>query len=121
MALALQTIVAFDLICGGTLRTGPIGLALPEADCAPFTITYHVNVDERRWCADSCEAPEALASTFEGILFLRERYDADGSHVIMVDARNGRFADTLIEGSEATLRSGACSPAPFTGFPRESA
>ena len=121
IATALQAIAAFNMICTGSLRTGPVGMALPEEGGEPFTIEYRIDVDARRWCTDTCDDGEDLASASEGVIVLRERYDEDGSSVIMVNPRSGRFSDTLIEGSNATLRSGTCAPAPFTGFPRESA
>jgi hypothetical protein len=121
MIAAFQVIAAFDMICAGTLRTGPVGLALPEEAGQPFSITYRIDVDGGRWCADACTEAETLASVTEGVLVLRERYDADGSSVIMLNPRTGRFSDTFIEGSVAVLRSGTCAPAPFTGFPSESA
>lgn len=114
---ALQAAVAFNMICTGMLRTGPIGMALPEETGEPFTVEYRIDLDARRWCADDCADSEALASVTDGVIVLRERYDEDGSSVIMLHPRSGRFSDTLIEGNNATLRSGICAPAEFSGFP----
>lgn len=120
LAAALQAVVAFNMVCTGMLRTGPVGMALPEEAGEPFTITYRIDVDAALWCEDDCREREGLAVA-EGVLVLRERYDPDGSNVIMVNPRLGRFSDTLIEGNAATLRSGTCTPEPFSGFPREAA
>lgn len=117
--LALQAVVAFNMICTGSLRTGPVGMALPEEAGEPFTVEYRIDVDARRWCADTCTASEDLASVTDGVIVLRERYDEDGSNVIMLNPRSGRFTDTLIEGNNATLRSGTCEAAEFSGFPGE--
>jgi hypothetical protein len=121
LALPLQVALAFNLICSGTMRSGPIGLALPERDGEPFTITYRIDLDARRWCSDSCQATEPLASIFEGQIVLRDRHDPDGSSVVTIIPALGRFTDTLIEGNEATLRSGTCAPERFTGFPLDTA
>lgn len=117
LAAALQVVAAFNLLCSGTMRTGPIGLALPEQDGEPFTIIYRIDLDARRWCSDSCEEIEALDSVVEGQINLRDRHDPDSSSVVTIIPASGRFADTLIEGETATLRSGTCQPERFTGFP----
>lgn len=116
-ATALQVIAAFNLICSGTMRTGPVGLALPEQDGEPFTITYRIDLDARRWCSDTCEETEPLASVFEGQILLRDQHEPDGSNVVTIIPAIGRFTDTMIQGNTATLRSGTCRPQTFTGFP----
>ena len=117
IAAALPIIAAFDLVCSGTLRSGPVGLALPEQGGEPFTITYRIDLDARRWCSDACETVEPLASIVEGQILLRERHDPTGSNVVTIFPAQGRFTDTTVEGNTATLRSGSCQPEPFTGFP----
>jgi hypothetical protein len=121
IALALQTLAAFNLVCTGTMRTGPVGLALPEAGGEPFAITYRVDLASRQWCSDECAETQALALVTDTEFLLREDHRADGSHVIIVGRQLGLFADTFITGNTATLRSGRCEQAPFTGFPIPSA
>jgi len=117
IAAALQAIAAFNLVCGGTMRTGPLGLALPESGGAPFAITYRIDLDRQLWCSDACDTTEPIASVLDGQILLREQYDPNGSRVIAFTPATGRFTDTRIEGETATLRSGVCEAAPFTGFP----
>jgi hypothetical protein len=117
IATAVQAIAAFNLICTGTMRTGPLGIALPEAAGAPFTITYRIDLASNRWCSDACEEIEPLASIVEGQILLRDRHEPNGSNVLTIIPATGRFTDTLIEGSTATLRSGTCEAETFTGFP----
>ena len=121
ISAALQIGLAFNLICSGTMRTGPVGLALPEADGEPFSITYRIDVDGRRWCSDECDDVEQLALIFEGQIVLRDQHDPDGSDVVTIFPAQRRFTDTEIEGNVATLRSGTCDPGPFTGFPLDTA
>jgi hypothetical protein len=116
IAAALQLALAFNLVCSGTMRSGPLGLVLPERDGEPFSITYRIDLEARLWCSDACEATEALAAVFEGQIVLRQLHYPAGSSVIIFDPATGRFSDTRIEGNTATLRSGSCEPAPFTGF-----
>jgi hypothetical protein len=117
ISAALQLSLAFNLICSGTMRTGPIGLALPEEEGEPFTITYRIDVDGQRWCSDDCGEIEQLDSIVEGQIVLRDQHDDDGSDVITIFPAARRFTDTEIDGNIATLRSGTCEPEPFTGFP----
>jgi hypothetical protein len=117
IATIVQAIAAFNLVCSGTVRSGPIGLALPEQDGQPFTITYRIDIDARRWCSDACETVESLAYIAEGQIVLREQHYPSGSSVVTIIPATGRFTDTLIEGDRATLRSGTCRVEAFTGFP----
>jgi len=117
IATALEAAIAFNLICSGTVRTGPIGFAMPEESGDPIEITYRVDLDARLWCSDACPGTEPLDSVFEGVIVLRDLQYPAGSHVIMVTPATGRFTDTHIVNTTATLRSGACRAAPFTGFP----
>lgn len=121
IAPAVAAIAAFNLVCTGTLRTGPVGLAMPESGGAPFAITYRVDLASNLWCSDECAAPERLALVTDTEYLLREDHRPSGSHVIIVGRQLGLFADTYINGNIATLRSGRCEQAPFTGFPIPSA
>ena len=116
LAAALQLVAAFNLVCSGTLRSGPLGQALPEQGGEPFTITYRIDLEGRYWCSGACEATEPVAAVIGGQIVLREQHHPAGSNVIIVTPVTGRFTDTLIDGNTATLRSGSCEPAPFTGF-----
>lgn len=117
IASALQMAAAFNLVCAGTLRTGLLGLALPERDGTPFAIIYRIDLDSNRWCSDACDAIEPVALVLDGQIVLREQYNPAGSNVVMITPATRRFTDTLIAGNTATLRSGVCTAAPFTGFP----
>ena len=112
-AVALQAVAALNMICAGTLRTGPVGLALPESSGEPFDITYRVDLGARTWCTGACESSEPIASQGDGYVVLRDRQDANGSHVITLFLSARRFTDTLIVGDQATLRSGICLPSGF--------
>ena len=113
----LPAIVAFNLVCSGMMRTGPVGLVLPEEGGEPFTVTYRIDLDSRRWCSDACAETESLDSVFEGEIVLRDRHEPDWSQVVTISPAVGRFSDTLIEGNTATLRSGTCQAEAFAGFP----
>lgn len=116
-ALALQSAAALTLMCSGSLRSGPVGVALPEAQGEPFDIVYRIDLGAGSWCADGCETREPIAEAEGGYILLRDRQGPTGSHVITLFPAEGRFTDTLIEGGTATLRSGRCLPAGFEGVP----
>ena len=116
LAAALQMVAAFNLTCSGTVRSGPLGQALPEQEGEPFAITYRIDLGAQLWCSDACAATEAVASAIGEQIVLREQHHSAGSNVIIVTPAAGRFTDTLIDGDTATLRSGSCELAPFTGF-----
>lgn len=116
IATALEAALAFNLVCTGSVRTGPLGLVMPEAGGAPVEVTYRVDLGARLWCSGECETVERLDTVFEGMIVLRDLHYPAGSSVIMVEPATGRFTDTRIEWNTATLTSGACRVAPFTGF-----
>lgn len=116
IAQGLAAALAFNLVCDGMTRTGPLGLAMPEADGDPVEIVYRVDLDARLWCSGACETTERLDSVVQGIIVLRDRHYPAGSSVIMIMPAVGRFTDTRVEWSNATLISGSCRVAPFTGF-----
>ena len=121
IAQVLEAALAFNLVCSGMTRTGPLGLAMPEADGDPVEIVYRMDLDARLWCSGACEATERLDSIVDGTIVLRDLHYPAGSSVIMVMPALGRFTDTRVEWSNATLISGACRRAPFTGFGGETA
>jgi hypothetical protein len=117
IAIALPVVAAFNLVCAGTMRTGPLGLALPEENGAPFEIVYRIDMDARLWCAGDCQTTEMIYGLTDTELILRERNNEAGGHFIHVERATGHFTDTAINGNRAVLRSGMCTVAPFTGFP----
>ena len=116
IAATLPMIAAFNLVCSGTMRTGPLGLAMPESDGTPFSITYRIDLDGRSWCSDACETTEPLADAFENVLILREQHHPAGSSVILVNPALGRFTDTRIEATPRRCAAGFASRRRSLGF-----
>jgi hypothetical protein len=114
---ALQLAAAFNLVCAGTVRTGPIGLALPEEIGDPIEITYRIDLGARLWCRGDCARAEPIDETTETYVVLRDSHVDSGGNFIMVELPVGTFTDTLIVDSTATLRSGRCRRDTFGGFP----
>jgi hypothetical protein len=117
LATALQAALAFNLVCTGTERAGPLGLAIPESAATPFETSYRIDLDLRRWCSDACTEVEELGDVVLARILLRDRHSPEGSHVIIFDPASGRLTDTLNEGDRMVLRHASCTRAPFAGFP----
>jgi len=114
---ALQLAAAFNLVCAGTVRTGPIGIALPEEIGDPMEVTYRIDLGARLWCRGDCASVEPVGETTGSYVVLRDSHVESGGHFIMVELPVGFFTDTQIVDSTATLRSGRCRREAFGGFP----
>lgn len=117
LAAALQAALAFNLVCTGSERAGPLGLAIPESEGTPFESVYRIDLDLRRWCRDACTETEALDGVVLARILLRDRHFPEGSHVIIFDPASGRLTDTLNRGDRMVLRHADCRREPFSGFP----
>ena len=121
LATFLQAALAFNLVCAGTERAGPLGLALPASEATPFEISYRIDLDLRRWCSDACAETEAVGEVVLAQILLRDRHDPEGSHVIIFNPATGRLTDTLNHGNRMVLRHATCRREDFTGFPNAAA
>jgi hypothetical protein len=121
LTLALQAALAFNLSCTGTERAGPLGLALPDSAATPFEASYRIDLDQRRWCSDACEATEEVGDIVLAQILLRDRHSAEGSHVIIFNPATGLLTDTLNQGDRMVLRRATCTREDFTGFPNAAA
>lgn len=117
LAAALQAALAFNLVCTGTERAGPLGLSIPESAGTPFESSYRIDLDLRRWCRDECAETEAVGDVVLARILLRDRHSPEGSHVIIFDPATGALTDTLNEGNRMVLRHASCRREPFAGFP----
>lgn len=121
LAAALQAALAFNLVCTGTERAGPLGLAVPESAATPFEINYRIDLDRSLWCSDACAATETLGGVVLARILLRDRHSAEGSHVITFDPATRRLTDTLNHGNHMVLRHATCRREAFSGFPQAGA
>ena len=119
--LALQAALAFNLVCTGTERAGPLGLALPDSTATPWEVSYRIDLDLRRWCSDDCAETEDVGDVVLAQILLRDRHGPEGSHVITFNPATGRLTDTLNHHDRMVLRHATCTRADFTGFPNAAA
>ena len=94
-APALTAIAAFNLICTGTLRTGPLGLAMPEAGGEPYTITYRIDLASNLWCSDECASPEPIVLVTDTEILLREAHVPSGGRTTIVGRHDRAFRGHL--------------------------
>ena len=121
LAAALQAALAFNLVCTGTERAGPLGLSLPDDTATTWEISYRIDLDLRRWCSDACAETEAVGDVMLAQILRRDRHGPEGSHVIIFDPASGRLTDTLNHNERMVLRRATCTRADFTGFPNAAA
>jgi hypothetical protein len=121
LAAATQAALAFNLVCTGTERSGPLGLALPMSGATPFEISYRLDLDQGRWCSDACGETETVAGVVLARILLRDRHGREGSHVIIFDPATGRLTDTLNHHDRMVLRHATCVREAFSGFPNAAA
>jgi hypothetical protein len=117
LTAALQAALAFNLVCTGTERAGPLGLAVPDSAATTFEASYRIDLDQRLWCSDACDETEALGGVVLAQILLRDRHSPEGSHVIIFNPANGLLTDTLNAGDRMVLRRATCTREDFTGFP----
>ena len=117
VAAALSAALAFNLVCTGTERAGPLGLAVPDSAATPFEASYRIDLDQRLWCRDACDEMEALGGVVLAQILLRDEHSAEGSHVIIFNPATGLLTDTLNAGDRMVLRRATCTRQAFSGFP----
>ncbi|WP_395613955.1 hypothetical protein [Allosphingosinicella sp.] len=123
IALALQVVAAFNLVCTGQHREGPMTMATPlgSRDGTPFSITYRVDLHRGRYCSGECRSTEALAEVTQGEIVFRfdraARGDPSGN-ITRVNRETGLYTSTTILGELIFSDMGECQRAPFTGFPQ---
>src|SRR5690349_14095720 len=115
LAAALQAALAFNLVCTGTERAGPLGLSVPESAATPFEISYRIDLDQSLWCSDACAMTETLGGVVLAQILLRDRHSPEGSHVITFNPATGRLTDTLNQGNHMVLRHATCRREAFSG------
>jgi hypothetical protein len=116
--LALQAVIAFNLVCTGTRTSGPptsfFDVSIPQI---PVSFTYHVDLDGRRYCADHCATTAAIVRVTESqIVFRQERTFLNERIFVWLNRATGHFSSTTLAGETVTTVYAECRRAPFTGI-----
>lgn len=124
LALAMQAIAAFNLVCTGTSFWGETRpLQMPE-NREPFRAVIRVDLEAGRWCIDQCETTMPLRSVSNTEIVFRASEDSAGDTLMTANRESGEFLDRMrligagSTGMYITMRTGICERAPFTGFPQ---
>lgn len=115
---------AFNLICSGTITHDSIN---EHGRTEPYSYTYRIDLDKRKWCEAGCGAIHAIAElqpTFiqfeptEDVNTVTEKRFYSGS----IDRETGKQQILMEIGRDADIRivkwEGQCTRAPFSGFPK---
>ena len=116
MTAALAAVAAFNLVCSGTTFIGDI----KKENQSAYSETFRIDLDERRWCAGTCETTNQVfsVSTTEIILKLEQDKETGYESFISLNRENGSILDrNKINYQLIYMHTGKCERAPFTGFP----
>lgn len=121
--LAAAAAATFNLVCTGTIESESF---YGGKKTEPYSYTYRLNLDSKKWCEQDCKVLHHIADVQPGVLVLSPRKDIDtatrkeftsgeinretGRQTIL--ATSGRRDGILIMKWE-----GQCEKAPFSGFP----
>ena len=119
LALALQAVAAFNLVCTGTMIMGSAAHEYEPLE-GRFTTTIRVDLTSRRWCDGECrETAPLVRVTPTEIVFAELRpgggSPSGGTH--SVNRESGAYLYASRAGPVFLSHTGTCRRAPFTGFP----
>lgn len=120
IALALQVAAAFNLVCTGTYRTGPIAISTLDLPGTPFTTVYRIDLSRGRFCTNECPSTSALARVTETEITLYDVHTDPGTAngtTTNINRETGAYMSTSIFGDSMSVFTAQCERAPFTGFP----
>lgn len=114
----------FDLVCTGTVKTAPRGAA------SAINTRYRVDLAAKSWCRDDCAEVRTIEAVTDGeIVFEQRGQDVNAQPWVRhtVDRTSGAWKDFLstpdVQGRNVFSPGlwidavGACTTAPFSGFP----
>lgn len=112
---------SFNLECSGKSYTmTKIMFGKPEKEW-PFTRIYRVDLTAGRYCRDACTTTERLVGANQKYIVFVDDEDSAGDADTYVNREDGSYLERhrLMSGATflATVSSGECRKAPFTGFP----
>jgi hypothetical protein len=120
---ALKILAASNLFCAGTETAGTINRrgipSNPEA--WPFAHSYRIDLKRRLWCSEDCTATFPLAAVTARRITNRAEHNAkdQARSFTRVERRTGKYVERIQLGEHLLLRTGVCSSAPFSGFPKK--
>lgn len=120
IAIALQAVAAFNLVCSGThvtatLVDNPHGLA--DRREASATWTYRVDLVANRWCRDACETTQNILRVTDTMIYFRRMDEHPFRIFTYVSRETGEILDQDNAADQVSVWRGRCERAPFSGFP----
>lgn len=123
VGLALQLVAAFNLVCTGTERSGPVGggLLASVRESTPFVTTFRIDLERGQYCSGHCTGTIPLHSVSDTEITLHQQLtETQSGRNAGINRETGLYRDVFILGNHMWVRQGQCERVPFTGFPPSS-
>jgi len=124
MMLGLAAAATFNLVCSGTATTTG---SLSSPSSKPWSQTFRIDLDQKRWCDGDCRDTGPIADVSATKLILENKdTNSPGGRITSftaIDRETGAYQSSLIiklihSRPSVDEWKGACTLAPFTGFPK---
>jgi len=123
LVLAMQAVVAFNLVCTAMQSQGRLEPSAPDGFRVErersVTDVYRVDLQNMRWCVAECTRTNQIASVSGTEIILDEtRHVATGViTTVSVNRETGAYIFSMHLGRLVDLRIGTCERAAFSGMP----
>ncbi|MFL6727196.1 MAG: hypothetical protein ACJ8FS_11880 [Sphingomicrobium sp.] len=125
VALLAASALTFNLVCVGNedhdakmTQLLPPGRQMQSATI-PFRETYRINLEQRRWCRDTCARTEALVSVTRSDIIIEDNRSGE-MRFSTVGRETGKYSSSFyLPNFVKVFQYGSCKREPFTGFPRQ--
>lgn len=121
LAVGAQAVVAFNLLCSGTLTHGKLlSFKETEQNAVPFKTELRVDLAKMRWCEGACASTKPIVSVSETKIVFELEDDNGFDTIHYVNRESGTYGYRVRDMNQSYLlvmRTGSCERAPFTGLP----
>ena len=123
MGTATAAILAFNLLCPGTMTTAGMVKSQPK----PYAYEYRIDMESGQWCADNCKRLAAIYEIQPSEITLENSTEIDAADILsrtqnVINRETGAHLMTatidMRSGKSALLWRGQCEKKPFSGFPK---
>jgi hypothetical protein len=116
LALALQAVASFNLVCTGT-EFAALGDRTTER---PLSVNYRIDLEAGRYCTGDCSETSALVRvTPQELVMVSETLPGTSRpSEISVSRESGQLTWHIVSGDLSYEGFAHCERGPFTGFPR---
>jgi hypothetical protein len=113
---------AFDLNCKINRMAAYDGGKPTQLLDEPIDASFRIDLTEGRYCSGECKETKPIYRVTQTTIildFVRTPDDKGSERIEKVSRESGSYVSQLwYDGQTSMVTLGACSPAPFTGFPK---